>query len=50
MFSAGLTTIGLEAEGLKTCTLTVKAQVVRQFSMGDAAVVNAIPDAVETRA
>ena len=47
---AGLLTIGFDADGVETWTLTPEgAQVARQLAMGDEATLNAILDAVEGR-
>jgi hypothetical protein len=46
--AAGLLTIGTDAEGQETWTLTPEgAQGARQLAMGDEATFNAILDAVE---
>jgi hypothetical protein len=46
--AAGLLTIGLDAEGRETWTLTPEgAQVARRLAMGDEDTINAILDAVE---
>jgi hypothetical protein len=48
--AAGLLTIGFDADGGETWTLTPEgAQVARQLAMGDEATFNAILDAVEGR-
>ena len=45
---AGLVTIGVDADGQRTRTLTPESlQVARQLAMGDEATFNAILDAVE---
>jgi hypothetical protein len=47
---AGLLTIGRDAEGQETWTLTAEGvQVARQLAMGDEATINAILDAVGAR-
>ena len=48
--AAGLLTIGTDAEGMETWTLTPQgAQVANQLAMGDEATFNAILDAVDNR-
>jgi hypothetical protein len=48
---AGLLTIGFDAEGKETWTLTAEgAQVARQLAMGDEATINAILELVEAGA
>jgi hypothetical protein len=47
---AGLLTVGVDAEGHETWTLTPQGlQVARQVAMGDEVTFNAILDAVEAR-
>jgi hypothetical protein len=48
--AAGLLTVGFDADGKETWTLTPKGvQVARQLAMGDEATTDAILDAVEAR-